>query len=709
MITAKISRPGTLRTVESSERLEGTPTPLGATWLPAEQAWNFALFSRHATGVTLLLYADSDPVEPVLQVRLDPLQNKTGRIWHCRVARSAAPAARCYAYRVDGPSDPRQGHRFDSGKILLDPFALAVLFPPEFSREVAKQPGANDGRAPLGLLPREEHAFDWGDVPPPRHATDAIVYELHVKGFTARANSGVAADKRGTFLGLIEKIPYLKELGVAVVELLPVQQFDPQEGNYWGYMTLNFFAPHQGYACAAEQAVAEFRQMVKAFHAAGIEIWLDVVYNHTCEGDETGPTYSLRGIDNRSYYLLDAAGRYRNDAGCGNVTHCAHPSVRVLVLRSLRHWAESLGVDGFRFDLASVFARNGDGSVNTDSPPLVAEISALAALRDVRLVAEAWDIGAYLLGKGFPGLSWRQWNGQFRDDIRGFVKGDRGLVGAVMRRLYGSDDLFPDGPGDVYRPEQSVNFITAHDGFCLYDLVSYNQKHNGANGHGNRDGADDNRSWNCGWEGDDGAPAEVLALRRQQVKNFFALLMLANGTPMFCAGDEFLQTQRGNNNPYNQDNETTWLDWSRLDQHRDLFRFFQRMIAFRQAHRSISRRRYWREDVSWYGANGPVDFGPESRSLAYALRGARFGEGDLYVMINAYWERVTFRLQEGAARDWKRIVDTSRPSPEDVADPGGGSRLADLECEIAPRSIVVLERNGFGSGGPGEGGHHDAP
>jgi glycogen operon protein len=666
---------------------EGRPTPLGSTWVESEQAWNFALYSRHATGVTLLLYSASNFLEPELQLRLDPLQNKTGRIWHCLVPAEPVPSARYYAFRVEGPTDAV--HRFDPQKILLDPFAEDVFFPPDFSRGAAKKPGANDGCAVLGVLPRHDTDYDQSDASPPRHTHDMIIYELHVKGFTARPNSGVAKEKRGTFLGLIEKIPYLKELGVTVVELLPVHQFDPQEGNYWGYMTLSFFAPHQGYA--VRDAIAEFRQMVKAFHAAGIEVWLDVVYNHTCEGDPNGPTYSWRGIDNSSYYLLDKDGHYRNDSGCGNTLRCAHLASRVLILRSLRHWA-NFGVDGFRFDLASVLARDMHGAVQTEESPVISEISTLGVLRDLRLVAEAWDIGAYLLGRSYPGLQWQQWNGQFRDDVRTFVKGDDGKVAALMRRLYGSDDLFPDGPGDVYRPNQSINFITAHDGFCLYDLVSYNEKHNEANGHGNTDGADDNRSWNCGWEGEDGVPAEVLALRQRQVKNFFCLLMLANGTPMFCAGDEFLNTQRGNNNPYNQDNETTWLDWSRLKQHGDMFRFFQHMIAFRKARQSIGRTRYWREDVDWYGTDGLVDFGPESRSLAYRLSGARFGESDLYVMINAFWEPIRFHVQQGKARDWKCIVDTSQPSPDDVVEPGKEKVLGSLTYEVAPRSVVVLER-----------------
>jgi glycogen operon protein len=513
---------------------------------------------------------------------------------------------------------------------------------------------------------------------------------LHVKGFTARHNSGVTPENRGTFLGLIEKIPYLEELGVTVVELLPVHQFDPQEGNYWGYMTLNFFAPHRTYA--VRQPLREFQEMVRAFHAAGIEVWLDVVYNHTAEGDPSGPTYSMRGVDNSTYYLWQPDGHYNNDSGCGNTTRCAHPVMRALVLSSLRHWAENTQVDGFRFDLASVLARDVHGHVDTDLPALIHEIGALGAQLDVRLVAEAWDIGAYLLGRSFPGLTWRQWNGQFRDDLRAFVKGDPGKVGALMARLYGSDDLFPDRPGDVYRPYQSVNFLTAHDGFCLYDLVAYDQKHNHANGHDNSDGCGQNLSWNCGWEGDDNAPAEVLELRRRQVKNFCALLMLANGTPMFCAGDEFLNTQGGNNNPYNQDNETTWLDWKRLEKHREIFRFFKGMIAFRKSRPMLGRSRFWREDIGWYGAQGQPDLAPESRCLAWRLRGAQFDQGDLYVMINAASEARTFHVQEGEPTDWVRVIDTNLPSPQDIADPGEQVPLGSLDYEVSGRSVVVLTR-----------------
>lgn len=640
--------------------------------------------------MTVLLYGD-DTTHPVLQYRLDPLCNKTGPIWHCRVPDASAPGARYYAWRVEGPSDPANGHRFDAEKVLLDPFAGAIHFPKDFSRDAASKPGPNDGRAPLGVLPRAPEPFDWDGAPRPRHEHDAIVYELHVKGFTARSNSGVTPQHRGTFLGLIEKIPYLQELGVTVVELLPVHQFDPKEGNYWGYMTLNFFAPHQGYSVTDGQR--EFQEMVRAFHQAGIEVWLDVVYNHTAEGDQGGPTYSMRGIDNTSYYLVQADGNYRNDSGCGNTTRCAHPIVRVLVLRSLKHWAEKMGVDGFRFDLASVFARDLVGNVDTGMPAIVHEIGAVAGRLDVSLVAEAWDIGAYLLGRGFPGVTWRQWNGQFRDDLRAFVKGDPGKVGALMARLYGSSDLFPDAGADVYHAYQSVNFLTAHDGFCLYDLVAYNQKHNEGNGHNNGDGCDNNVSWNCGWEGDANAPAEVLALRRRQVKNFFALLMLANGTPMFCAGDEFLNTQGGNNNPYNQDNETTWLDWDRLEPNREVFRFFQQMIAFRKSRRMLGRSRFWREDIRWYGVAGEPDLTHESRCLAWRLRGSAFGEPDIYGMVNAHHDPVSFRIQEGNPNDWRRVVDTSLASPNDIANPGAESPLASLDYQLGPRSVVVLSRN----------------
>jgi glycogen operon protein len=668
----------------------GKAWPFGATWIESEKAFNFALFSRHATRVTLLGYGGEDVVTPCFIFELGYPAHKSGNIWHCRIPIEALNGATLYAYRIDGPHEPRQGHRFDAQKILLDPYAPEVFFPPGFSRRACELPGPTDGVAPLGVLLRPHGSHGLGDIAHLPHAPDPIIYELHVKGFTANPNSGVTPSRRGTFAGLTEKIPYLQELGVTVVELLPVHQFDPQEGSYWGYMTLNFFSPHRQYATG--DAFDEFRDMVDAFHAAGIEVWLDVVYNHTSEGDERGPTYSFCGIDNKSYYLLARDQRhYLNDTGCGNTLRTGHPAGRALVLESLRFWARKMGVDGFRFDLASIFSRSENGAMCAGDAPLIMEISYLARLLDVRLVAEAWDIGSYQLGRAFPGLDWTQWNGQFRDDIRAFVKGDPGRVGAAMQRLYGSDDLFPDKLYQTYRPHQSINFITAHDGFSLHDLVAYNHKHNEANGHGNTDGSDYNLSWNCGHEGEEDAPADVLALRLRQARNFCALLLLAQGTPMIVAGDEFLHTLHGNNNPYNQDNLTSWLDWDRLEQNRDFFRFFKRMIAFRKAHPSIGRPIYWRHDVSWYGPDGPVDVGPESHCFAYCLHGASFGDDDLYVMINAHWEERAFEIQEGKPEEWMRVADTSLGSPDDISEPGSEPPLASSSYLVAARSVVILK------------------
>ncbi len=679
------------RTLNNWEKNEGSSAPLGVSWIEEHQGYNFALYSRYATGVTLLLYTAQDPLEPVAQIRFDPQRNKSGRVWHAWVPGASASGAVYYAYRVEGPTDHRAGHRFDPQKILVDPFAAAVFFPPAYDRKAVARPGPTDGRAPLGVLPQQHTPFDWSNDRRPRHAHDTIVYEMHVKGFTAHPNSGVRPDHRGTFAGIIDKIPYLQELGVTVVELLPIHQYDPQEGNYWGYMTLNFFSPHEGYANG--DALAEFRDMVRALHAAGIEVWLDVVYNHTSEGDAEGPIYSYRGIDNRSYYLLSPDLRfYRNETGTGNTLRCAHPVVRELIMESLHFWAEETRVDGFRFDLASIFTRRADGTLDLDDPSTVAEISSLGHYYNVRLIAEAWDIGTYQLGRSFPGTAWMQWNGKYRDDLRAFVRGDRGKVGDLMQRLYGSDDLFPDGLSDTYRPFQSVNYVTSHDGFCLYDLVAYNEKHNEANGHHNTDGTNDNLSWNCGWEGDFDAPPAVMALRRQQIKNFCCLLLLSNGTPMFVAGDEFMNTQGGNNNPYNQDNATTWLDWDLLERHHDIFRFFKQMIAFRKAHPTIGRSRYWRSDVRWYGLGPRVDLAHHARHLAFCLHGAGWDDDDLYVMVNAHWQDLTFTIQEGKAKEWLRVVDTALPSPQDIAEPGHEVRLSRLDVLVRARSVVVLRR-----------------
>jgi len=674
---------------------EGTQSPLGVTWIEEEQAFNFSLYSKHATGVVLLLYTSNDTVTPGIRRRLNYLIHKSGRVWHCRIPVSTMRNIVYYAYQVEGPFEPEEGHRFDPEKILLDPYAKAVLFPPAFDREAARQAGSNAGRAPLGIILQASRPVIRGPQPSSRHTHDLIIYEMHVKGFTMRPNSGVSEGRRGTFAGVIDKIPYLKELGITAVELLPIYQRDLQEGEYWGYMPLNFFSPHHAYGSnpAVAGQLQEFRTMVEALHDAGIEVILDVVYNHTTEGNQNGPTYSYRGIDNTTYYLLEQDRRwYRNDTGTGNVIHTANRYVRRMVVESLLYWTEAMQVDGFRFDLASLFTRNADGSINLDDPPIIAEISGLAELKRIRLIAEAWDLSSYQLGRSFPGLNWLQWNGKFRDDVRSFVKGDSGTVPALMTRLYGSDDLFPDQLLHAYHAYQSINFVTCHDGFCLYDLVAYNDKHNWANGHLNQDGNDANRSWNCGWEGDVGLPDEVKSLRKQQIKNFCCLLFLSNGTPMFCAGDEFMNTQGGNNNPYNQDNETTWLNWELLQRNQDIFRFFQRMIAFRKSHPSLGRSRFWREDVHWYGVGTEADLSDHSHSLAFFLSGASQQDDDLYVMINAYWEDLSFTVQEGAVQDWRRVIDTSLPSPEDFCEPGQEQILRSLRRQVKARSIVVLLR-----------------
>src|ERR1700737_3822845 len=573
------------------EQAEGNPLPLGVKWIEEEQAFNFAVHSEHAESVTLLLYAATDLVNPVLTFRFDFLHNKSGRIWHCRIPITKIGEACYYAYSVSGQTIP-QLHSFDPQKVLLDPYARCIFFPPGFDRDLAMREGPNAGRAPLGVLADHRSTFDGAGAGPPHHD--------------------------------------LKEVGITVVELMPVFQRDPQEGDYWGYMPLNFFAPHAQYASTrrADEQHLEFRNMGKAFQEAGIGGVLDVVYNHTCEGDHRGPIYSFKGLDSAGYYMLssDPANPYANYSGTGNTLNFGQAHVRKMVIDSLRYWKRGMHIDGFRFDLASVFSRNADGSLNWGDAPIFSEIAADPELGRVRLIAEPWDTAAYQLGRGFPGMTWLQWNGRFRDDIRRFAKGDPGMVPEVMRRLYGSDDLFPDSRADAYHAFQSVNYVTSHDGFTLYDLVSYDHKRNWQNGNNNQDGTDENYSWNCGQDGDEGVPSAIRALRRKQVKNFCCLLLLSNGTPMFRAGDEFLNTQFGNNNPYNQDNEIGWLDWNQLRSNEDIFRFFKNMIAFRKNHPSLSRSRFWREDVSWYGVGPTVDLSHDSHSLAFCLHGASQGD-----------------------------------------------------------------------------------
>jgi len=683
---------------------EGLPFPMGPTRIEAEDTYNFALYSKHAEAITLLLYTESDIVNPVLTYRFDYLKNKSGRIWHCRIPITSMQGACYYAYRIEGPTPNGrfEWHWFDREKILLDPYAKSVYFPPTFDRLAAARPGSNAGKAPLGILTGDGESFDWQRDQGPRHEADTVIYELHVGGFTRNPNSAITAEARGTFLGLIEKIPYLQALGVTVVELMPVFQYDPSEGNYWGYAPLNFFSPHAGYLSGhtLTEQHNEFRQLVKALHEADIEVILDVVYNHTAEGDHRGPNFSYKGIDNSTYYLMSGRPEapFENFSGTGNTLHCANRYVRKMIMDSVRHWAQEMHVDGFRFDLASIFTRNSDGSVDVTDAPLLSDMASDPGLAHLRLIAEPWDAaGVNQLGRAFPGIMTCQWNGRFRDEIRRFIRGDPGMVPALMRRLYGSDDLFPDDRPSAYHPHQSVNYITSHDGFTLYDLVAYNQKRNWANGQQNTDGPAENFSWNCGWEGDTDAPPATMKLRKQQIKNFCCLLFLANGTPMLRAGDEFMHTQAGNSNPYNQDNEVSWIDWDRLHANPDVFRFFRLMIAFRKAHPSLARSRFWREDIRWYGVAAEPDLSFDSHSLAFALRGASEQDDDLYVMINAYSKALTFQIQEGTTKDWRRVIDTSRESPDDFLESGRESPLQSLHYPVPGRTVVTLVRDQSGA------------
>ena len=663
------------------EQREGATAPLGATWIDLEQAYNFAIYSKHAGEVTLLLYGDRDFAAPLHSIPFEFPCNKTNRIWHARIPAARIEGACYYAYRIAGPFDPSQGQRFDDQKILLDPYATGVFFPPGHDRQAACRPGSNAGEAPLGVLPPRVPACAPDRPPGPRHGHDLVIYEMHVRGFTQRENSGVLVSARGRFAGIVEKIPYLRRLGVTAVELLPVHQFDPQEGNYWGYMTLNFFTPHLAYGQDGSPVgtVAEFHSMIDELHRAGVEVFLDVVYNHTTEMGLDGPTYCFRGIDNSSYYALNPGdlATYANYSACGNDLRTAHPVVRQLVVDSLRYWVREMGVDGFRFDLASIFMRNEDGSINYDDPPIIPEISSDPDLLGVRLIAEPWQGepgSGYVMGRAFSGKSWRQWNDHFRDTIRSFIRGEENLVPALMTRLYGSTDLLPDTRMEAFRRYQSVNYVDCHDGFDMCDLVSYTN--------------DGQHSWNCGYEGTEGTPPDVATLRRQQVRNFCCLLMLSNGTPMFVAGDEFMQTAHGNSNPWDQDNETTWLDWALAERNGDVLRFFQMMIAFRKAHPSIGRSTGWGADVTWHGVGTTPDQSADSHTLAFHLRGAAVADSDIYVMINAYWGDLVFTIQ--APGSWSRIVDTSLASPSDIVEEMSAPAVRDIRYAVAARSIVVL-------------------
>jgi isoamylase len=674
----------------------GQSHPLGATILCG--GVNFSLYSRNAISVELLLFHHEDDVQPEV-ITLDPSSNRTYHYWHTFVP--GLHAGQLYGYRVHGVSDPGNGMRFDSSKLLLDPYGRAVVMSNSFSREAAT--GEDDtAAAAMKSVVVDPGLYEWeGDRPLHRPSSQSIIYEMHVKGFTRHPSSGVDAKIRGTFRGLIEKIPYLQDLGVSAVELLPIFQFVPQENpkdlvNYWGYAPISFFAPHQAYSFRQDPLgpVDEFRDMVKALHRAGIEIILDVVFNHTGEGTENGPTICLRGIDNNTYYILeDDRSRYANYSGTGNTLNTNHPVVRRMILDSLRYWVGEMHVDGFRFDLASILARDSNGQVMAN-PPVLWDIESDPVLAGTKLIAEAWDAaGLYQVGS-FIGDSWREWNGRFRDDVRDFLRGEPGSVRRFADRLLGSPQLYGHEQRD---PEQSVNFVTCHDGFTLNDLVSYNQKHNQANGEENRDGNNDNRSWNCGTEGPTNDPA-IEQLRNRQAKNFLTVTLLSLGLPMFVMGDEVRRTQLGNNNAYCQDNEISWFDWSLISEHGDLYRFVKTFIARRRLRDSGLKRlgipltELLKEGVKgWHGVkpNQP-DWSDYSHSIALSVESLKESL-QVYLLFNAYWEPLHFELPPAKPGEpWRRWIDTSLETPHDIVKWQEAPSVADPAYRAGPRSVVVL-------------------
>jgi isoamylase len=679
------------------EVTRGAPLPFGATVLRG--GINFSVFSKHATSVTLILYFPGE-TEPLVEFPFDPHLNRTGDVWHAFLF-GLNPGIH-YTFRMERtPNENPLVYRFDAQKILLDPYA----------RVLSGNTNWND-HTPLKAVWRAailESDFDWElDQPLNIPLADSVIYELHTRGFTRHPSSGVS--KPGTFAGLIEKIPYLQSLGITAVELLPIFAFDeileernaatgkPARFDYWGYNPISFFAPKAAYASSTGDAgpVNEFKTLVKALHAAGIEVILDAVFNHTAEGDERGPVHSFRGIDNPIYYMLKpGTGEYLNYSGCGNTLNCNHPVVRDLVSNALRYWVTEMHVDGFRFDLASILGRGQDGTVLAN-PPLLEQLALDPVLAQTKLIAEAWDAaGLYQVGS-FPSWGrWAEWNGKFRDDMRSFVKGDGGMVPALATRLLGSPDLYA---ANSREPWHSINFVTCHDGFTLTDLVSYNEKHNEANGEENRDGSNDNLSWNCGAEGPSGTP-EVNRLRSRQTRNFATLLMLSHGVPMFPAGDELGRSQRGNNNAYCQDNEISWMDWALLETNADLFRFFRLLIRFRRDHPLLRRGTFsplagpQAPQVEWHGVRlHEPDWSYESRTLAMHLHGQPNNRQDhIYMIANAHWEAHEFELPVTPGWEWTRSVDTSLHAPMDIADPGEPqTAIEPLRYRAGPRSVVVL-------------------
>ena len=675
----------------------GSRFPLGAT--PHADGVNFCVFSRHASRVSLLLFADGGSPEPYQTIELVGAPHRTYFFWHVFVEGLSAGAH--YAWRMDGPTDTREtGRFFDGRKDLVDPFARAVS-DRAWDRSRAADP-ADHGHAGFRAIVTERLP---GRAPAPAGLDGAVLYELHVGGFTSHPSSAVRHP--GRFSGLMEKIPYLRDLGVTHVELMPVMAFDEQAvppavaarglRNFWGYSTHTFFSPHPGYCVDPRSADREFRALADALHAAGLRVILDVAFNHTAEGGAGGPTINFRGMANDAFYHLDPADRrrHRDYTGCGNTLNCNHPFVTAYVVHCLEYWVEELGADGFRFDLASVAARGANGEV-MESPPLPWAIESSRVLSRVPLIAEAWDaVGLYQVG-AFPGITWSEWNGRYRDAVRRFVRGDAGLAGEVATRIAGSADLYGNGR----LPANSVNFVTCHDGFTLADLVTYQTKKNDANGEGGRDGSDDNASWNCGIEGETTDPG-VTALRLRQARNHLAILMVSRGVPMLLGGDEVLRTQRGNNNAWCQANELSWVDWRRTDAQVDMLRFTRELIALRRRHPCLEHNSFFEgrpvpgrpiPDIAWHGARlGESPWRGDGRVLRFTVAGLGGGEEDLHVALNTSERAVEADLPAIPGRRWHVAVDTSRPPPDDAVPRSRQRPYPAASYLLPPRTVLVLE------------------
>jgi glycogen operon protein len=678
---------------------KGWAFPIGSSI--RDNGVNFSIFSKHSTAVELLLFNNTEDSKPCEVIIFDKHLNRTELYWHIFVPK--LKPGQIYAYRIHGPLNPEEGFCFDPEKTLLDPYGKLVVIPDTYSRDLASKPGDNVSTAMKSVVV-DISTYNWeNDRCLRRPFAQTIIYELHVKGFTQNPNSGIEEAKRGTYAGLIEKIPYLKDLGITAVELLPVFQFDSQDApkgkdNYWGYSPVSFFAPHREYSSRKNlmAPLDEFRDMVKALHKANIEVILDVVYNHTAEGGENGPILSFKGIENKAYYILNPDGTYGNYSGCGNTVNSNYSTVRRVIMDSLRFWVSEMHVDGFRFDLASVLSRDSEGNPQ-QNPPILWDIQSDPILAGTKLIAEAWDAaGLYQVGS-FVGDKWKEWNGKFRDDVRKFVRGDEGTISHFVSRVLASPDLY----GHKNQPaDTSINFITCHDGFTLFDLVSYNEKHNENNGQENCDGENNNLSYNYGVEGPS-LDSGINQLREQQIKNFLAVTLLSYGTPMILMGDEVKRTQLGNNNAYCQDNEISWFNWDLVEQNTGLYRFVRELNTFRlntnltEEDDRLSLIDFLRtkQKIDWSGVKfGKPDWSFNSHSIA-AVVSSSDKNHVLFLACNFYNQNMNFEIPDSNKfnkKNWFRIIDTSLPSPEDIVLLEKAEIVKDYSYNVKARSVVLL-------------------